>query len=219
MLFNKKFFNARRRIMNKKTIFFLALLLLSLTAMGCTPAATSTQDPLSAAVASPGDNVIQNALDVVGMLKTQDMVGLAAYVHPEKGLRFGPYGGFDTGSDQLFQASSIPELLPDTQTYVWGKYDGTGFPIELTFSDYFDEFVYDVDFANPHIIGNNVMIASGNSPSNIMDFYPDSVFVEFHFTGFEPDFAGIDWESLRLVFEQIDDTWYLIGIIHDQWTI
>jgi UDP-N-acetyl-2-amino-2-deoxyglucuronate dehydrogenase len=30
---------------------------------------------------------------------------------------------------------------------------------------------------------------------------------------------GMDWRSLRLVFEKKNDIWYLVGIIHDQWTI
>jgi hypothetical protein len=29
----------------------------------------------------------------------------------------------------------------------------------------------------------------------------------------------MDWRSLRLVFMQDGGTWYLAGIIHDQWTI
>jgi (p)ppGpp synthase/HD superfamily hydrolase len=29
----------------------------------------------------------------------------------------------------------------------------------------------------------------------------------------------MDWRSLRLVFEKKNDIWYLVGIIHDQWTI
>jgi (p)ppGpp synthase/HD superfamily hydrolase len=29
----------------------------------------------------------------------------------------------------------------------------------------------------------------------------------------------MDWRSLRLVFEKKDDIWYIVGIIHDQWTI
>jgi hypothetical protein len=42
--------------------------------------------------------------------------------------------------------------------------------------------------------------------------------VEYHFTGFEPDYGGLDWRSLRLVFMQDGDEWFLIGIVHDEWT-
>jgi hypothetical protein len=29
----------------------------------------------------------------------------------------------------------------------------------------------------------------------------------------------MDWRSLRLFLEQKDGTWYLVGIVHGQWTI
>ena len=43
--------------------------------------------------------------------------------------------------------------------------------------------------------------------------------MEYHFPGIDPKFEGMDWRSLRLVFEQKNCTWYLVGIIHAQWTI
>jgi hypothetical protein len=88
-----------------------------------------------------------------------------------------------------------------------------------TFADYYGEFVYDVDFENSHIIGNNTVIKSGNTINNILEAYPAGAFVEFHYKGFEPQYEGMDWKSLRLVFEQNGGVWYLVGITHDQWTI
>ena len=38
-------------------------------------------------------------------------------------------------------------------------------------------------------------------------------------TGFEPEYEGIDWKSLTLVFEKDSGDCYLVGIIHGQWTI
>jgi hypothetical protein len=29
----------------------------------------------------------------------------------------------------------------------------------------------------------------------------------------------MDWESLRLVFQEEGGVWYLVGVIHDEWTI
>lgn len=69
------------------------------------------------------------------------------------------------------------------------------------------------------MIGINNIIGKGNTTNNISEAYPQGQFVEFHFTGFNPEYAGIDWSSLRLVFEELDGTLYLVGIIHSQWTI
>jgi hypothetical protein len=42
--------------------------------------------------------------------------------------------------------------------------------------------------------------------------------VEYYFPGFDPQYGGMDWRSLKLVFSQADGSWNLAGIIHDEWT-
>ena len=39
----------------------------------------------------------------------------------------------------------------------------TGDPIKLTFKEYYKKFIYDVDFVNAKIIGNNHVIGAGNA--------------------------------------------------------
>lgn len=158
-------------------------------------------------------------IETIMLIKDKDMNTLSQYIHPTKGVRFSPYFFTDTEKDQVFTADQIAGLMRSTETINWGAYDGSGEPIELTFKDYYERFVYDKDFANPHVIGNNVAIGSGNTIDNTSKAYPTGYFVELHFKGFDPQFQGIDWESLRLVFEEYNDTLYLVGVIHGQWTI
>lgn len=54
--------------------------------------------------------------------------------------------------------------------------------------------------------------------TNVSQVYPAGEFVEFYFAGFDTEFGGVDWGSLRLIFEQLDDGWYLVGIVHYQTT-
>jgi len=164
-------------------------------------------------------NVIITAINTMKLLKNKEMAKLADLVHPQKGLRFSPYFFVDVENDKVFSAQQVAELNEDTTVYTWGIYDGIGEPIELTFNDYYEEFVYDEDFIDPHIIGNNTVIGRGNTIDNVTEAYPDGTFIEFHFTGFEEGYDGMDWRSLRLVFEQAEGQWYLVGIIHGQWTI
>ncbi|MCK9217644.1 MAG: hypothetical protein M0P77_06980 [Firmicutes bacterium] len=168
---------------------------------------------------SSTNNLVTQTMDVILLIKRKDMKTLSQYVHPIKGIRFTPYFYVDTQQDKVFTAQEVSGLMHDSQVMRWGFYDGSGNPIDLTFSDYYDKFVYDKDFANPHVIGNNVAIGGGNTIDNIREAYPEGYFLEFHFSQFDPQFSGIDWESLRLVFEKHDNTWYLVGIIHGQWTI
>ncbi|OJV66650.1 MAG: hypothetical protein BGO41_04305 [Clostridiales bacterium 38-18] len=181
---------------------------------------TLLQDQLNSEQTSTISNtVLLSALDVVQALKDQDMSVVSNYVDATIGVRFTPYGYVDTSNDLSFSSTAIATLMQDNTLYTWGAYDGSGDPITKTFSDYFSEFVYDEDYISPHIIGINTVIGTGNSINNIATVYPTATFVEFHFTGFDPQYSGIDWSSLILVFEPVGSDWKLIGIVHNQWTI
>jgi len=164
-------------------------------------------------------NLLSRTIDVIELLKEKDMEGLSEYVHPTKGLRFSPYAYVDVKSDQVFTKEEVAKLGEDTEVYTWGNFDGSGDPIKMNFNDYYNRFVYDKDFANPHIIGNNTEVGKGNTINNIHDVYTEGHFIEFHFTGFEDQYEGLDWRSLILVFEQHEGQWYLVGIVHNEWTI
>lgn len=166
------------------------------------------------------DNDINDEARVaINALKDKDMEEISELVHPKKGVRFSPYGYVDVENDLVFTASDVKGLFSDSTIYVWGSYDGIGNPIELTFEDYYKKFIYDVDFANAEQIGYNEILGRGNTLENSAEVYTDSIVVEYHFSGFEPQYEGMDWRSLRIVFEKDKGTWYIVGIIHDQWTI
>jgi hypothetical protein len=133
-------------------------------------------------------------------------------------VRFSPYA-YIRAEDLVFTPEQMRTIFNDTRQYTWGAYDGSGEPITLNFSDYYARFIYDVDFSQPKTIGYNTIVGRGNSLNNLVEFYPGVDFVEFHFPGFEPQYEGMDWRSLRLVFQRIDQVYKLVGIVHDQWTI
>jgi hypothetical protein len=164
------------------------------------------------------NTVLYTALQIINLIKEKDMAELSNYIHPTKGLRFTAYGHIDD-EDQVFNANQLADSLNNSQTFTWGRYDGTGDPIDLSFGDYYDKFIYDADFSSSHIIGINMIVGEGNTLNNIEEFYPNAEFIEFHFKGFDPQYEGMDWKSLRLVFEEENGNLYLVGIIHDQWTI
>jgi hypothetical protein len=172
-----------------------------------------------------GEAVAARAAQAIMALKDRDLDELADLVHPVKGVRFSPYTyvraepGAPEGEDLVFGAAQIPGLLADPTVYHWGAYDGSGEPIDLTFAAYYERFVYDVDFARPDVVGLDETVGQGNTINNIAEIYPEGVMVEYHFEGFDPQYAGLDWRSLRLVFEAQGGTWYLVGIVHDEWTI
>ena len=122
-------------------------------------------------------------------------------------------------ADVVFSSADIGDLSEDQGVYNWGHFDGTGDPINLEFDAYFTRFIYDADFARPHKVGYNKVIGSGNTINNLAEFFPECVFVEYHFDGFEHKLGRMDWRSLRLVLAEKGGAWYLVGVVHDEWTI
>lgn len=159
------------------------------------------------------------AAEVITALKNNDLVKLSTYVHPKKGVRFSPYSHIDTKEDLVFTANEINRIANNKTKYTWGVYDGVGNPIELTFGEYFKKFIYNQDFSNAKEIGYNHILGTGNTINNVFEAYPKDIVVEYHFSGFDPQYGGMDWASLRLVFESFKGDWYLVGVINDRWTI
>jgi hypothetical protein len=212
--------------MKFKPMIIILLVILALSA--CSPTPEVEQVPTLPLEPSPTPTFTpeppapptfeESAEQVINALAEKDLAAVAEVVHPELGVRFSPYA-YVEDSHQVFTAEELVNLPGSYETYLWGFFDGTGDPIELTFDDYYERFIYSADFANPEQMGVNERIGQGNSINNIEEFYPGSSFVEYHFSGFVEDYGGMDWVSLRLVFIEEDGSWFLVGIVHDQWTI
>jgi hypothetical protein len=149
------------------------------------------------------------------------MQQLAALVHPQQGVRFSPYI-HATAQDLRFLPAQLARLQSDSlinsTIYYWGTFDGSGEAINLTFAQYWQKFIFNRDYtsSNAQLVYNQPR-QRGNSLNNIQQVYPDSRMVEFHLPATQA--AGMDWSSLILVFQPNQGQWYLVGIVHDQWTI
>ncbi|MBU2635158.1 hypothetical protein KJ841_01625 [Patescibacteria group bacterium] len=158
-------------------------------------------------------------IETMTAIKDKDEEKLSSLAHPNKGVRFSPYTYVILEDDLVFSADELSNFFEDENIYTWGTYDGSGFPIDLTPSEYYDKIIYTADFLNAEQISYNRIIGKGNTINNTFEVYPDSIIVEYYFSGFDLNLEGFDWRSLRLVFEEKDNVWYLVGIINDHWTI
>jgi hypothetical protein len=212
--------------MIKKTFIIVGLLLLLLVSCSSDPVSDPPLQQEQTFIPSPTDEptapaplTLEEAAEmVINALAEKDLVAVAEVVHPEQGVRFSPYTYVEE-SHQVFTADELVDLPGSDVTYPWGHFDGTGDPIELTFDDYYQRFIYSADFANPEQMAVDEELGYSSMINNIADFYPGSSFVEYHFSGFVEDYGGMDWVSLRLVFTEEEGSWFLVGIVHDQWTI
>ncbi|GAB3427108.1 hypothetical protein [Niabella aquatica] len=157
--------------------------------------------------------------EVLTIFKNRQYAKLDSLIHPEEGVRFSPYATVSP-EDNRFSREAFQKMvtLNKNKKLNWGNYDGSGDPILLTPAEYFSKFVYDANFVNPQKFEINNFIQTGNSVNNLKSRYEGSDFTESHFSGTKK-YGEMDWKSVRLVFKQIDGKYYLVGVVHDQWTI
>ncbi len=156
------------------------------------------------------------ALTAIKALMRRDSAEFASYVDPRTCVRFSPYSYVDA-SDVCLRAGKLRDAFADPQVRHWGSYDGSGEPIDLTFEEYAARFVVDIDIAKttarPETLGENTV-------DNASTFYgPDATIIELYTPPSDPKLGGMDWRSLRIVMERDNQRYYVVGIIHAEWTI
>lgn len=156
---------------------------------------------------------------IMRAIKHGDMATLSTFVHPRKGVRFSPYWYVQPEEALTFSRKQIYNLFASKRKYHWGTEDASGDPIRLTARRYFKQWVYDRDFLNAENIGYNELFAGPTTMvCNFDDAYPEAIFVSFYDPGSESE-SEFDWASLFLAFEKKGKTWYLVGIIHNTYTM
>lgn len=163
--------------------------------------------------------LLNAACYVLQALKEADYAAVASVVHPEKGVTLTPYSTVDFESDRTLTRTEIKNLQEDDTVYTWGLTDGRGSLISMTTAQYFDVYVFDTDYTQAVQIGVDRVMISGNALENLTEAYPGCRFVDFSIPEQDPAMQGMDWSSLKLVFEPGEVSWYLVGIVHGQWTV
>ena len=87
----------------------------------------------------------------------------------------------------------------------------------MSLKNYLEKWVFVKDFTQSEVSLNEIK-HRGNTINNIKEIYPNSNFTENYLEGTE-EYAQMDWNSLRLVFEEYEGKLFLVGVINDQWTI
>ena len=163
-------------------------------------------------------DLISTSLEVLELIKNKDYEELSSHIHPDKGVRFSPYFFVDLANHKVLTSQEVEDLSQNSALINWGTFDGTGDTISLDFNGYYNRFIFDHDYTNAQLIGNNIPVGVGNITDNVSTQYPNAEFVEYHFTGFDQQYEGMDWRSLRLIFEESNGTLYLVAIVHGEWT-
>ena len=162
--------------------------------------------------------LLERAQAVLEQLREEDFSSLSALVHPEKGVTLTPFSTVTPGRDRSLTPSQVSAVAEDDEFYVWGVMNGSGAPIRSTPAEYFQRFVYNADYAEAPNMAVDTVLLSGNALENVEKAYPEGRFVDCSFPGLDPELGGYDWCSLKLVFEPWENDWYLVGLVHGEWT-
>ena len=154
---------------------------------------------------------------VIKLIKKRDISALSKYAHPKKGIMFSPYSDLKNNDNQIIEKKELVKIYEKNEELVWGEYDGTGARILLTFDNYFDRFIYDEDFIEYEPNYDSIM-GTGNSIENMNSVFPYARSVEYYTPGTE-EYAYMDWKSLRLLYEIYRGKYYLVAVVHNEWTI
>lgn len=163
--------------------------------------------------------ILQQAAQIQNYLATDNYQALTAFIHPTKGVRFSMYAYVHKDSDKVFSREQFTTYLQQSRIkFTWGAKDGSGELHITTLPDFLNNWVaaeqYEVKSAT-----FNKFQGSGNSLNNLKEVYPGADFVEFYHSGKNPEYQGMDWRAMRLVFEEYQGKYYLVAIVNDQWTI
>jgi len=165
-----------------------------------------------------GIDLVTLAYSVLENIRDEDFHALSRVVHPEYGVVFSPSATINLTTDRRFNIEQVAAIGSDSNVYVWGVYNGSGVPIELTPAEYFAGFIPAAEHMETSVIGVNQIVRSGNALENITEVFPHSEFVDFHNPGGEPA-EELDWSSLRLVFEDYNGYLRLVAIVFSKRTV
>jgi len=199
---------------------YLLIWILALFFIGCNQG--NKRDHETAAIktdrgVSRQDSINAIAFKALNALKNKDYSTFAMLFHPVEGVRFSPYGFIDPTHKQVLGKDFL-EAINRNWILTWGHFDGTGEAIKLRVKPYIEKFIYNADYLNAEQKSFDHIIGKGNSIDNLKETYPGLHFTEYYFKGFDEKYRGLDWCSLRFVFKKYNDNYYLVAVIHDQWT-
>ncbi|MDF2553344.1 MAG: hypothetical protein K0R77_2619 [Chryseobacterium sp.] len=170
------------------------------------------QDALSTEVALKKTND-----EVLQALKIGYYDIFANYIHPQKGVRFSMYAFVNKNEDKHFSRADFEKYQSSKTVFIWGSRDGSGEIYKATLNAYLKDWVFKKDFTKSEYAFNK-FLGGGNSLNNLKEIYPNSDFTENFLSGSEKN-GGMDWNSLRFVFEEFDGKYYIVAVINDEWTI
>lgn len=160
-------------------------------------------------------NVLRLNKEIMTLLKNKEYDAISAYLSTEKGLQFSMYS-YVSGGDKVFTKMEFDKYVNSDIRFTFGEKDGLAEKYTVSLKDYFRGWVFKKDFSKAKV-NFEAFEGRGNTKNNIKEKYPSSIVVENYIKG-TAEYSYMDWNSLILVFDKLDDQYVLVGIVNNQWT-
>ena len=151
---------------------------------------------------------LESATTVMRALKNGNMETVANWAHKDKGVRFSPNGTVNVDTDQNIDADALAGLMSDDEVRVWRSAGEGEEAIEMTFAEYYEQYVYDHDYAAVEPTENETQ---ADSIGNLLEVYPADEYSYVEYYASDDNGSSL----IRLVFEKIGQDHALAAIIHD----
>ena len=155
--------------------------------------------------------------EIISSFKSNDYARFSEFIHPHKGIRFSMYAYVQPEKDKHFSREDFNRYISMPTKFTWGEKDGTGDLLVVSLKNYLQQWVFKRDFTQAQFYLNEFK-GKGNSLNNLIKIYPNADFTENYIPGSEK-YSGMDWNSLRFVFEEFQGEYYLVAVINDEWTV
>ena len=139
-------------------------------------------------------------------IKFRNFKLLEKIIHPNLGVKFSLYP-YVLANDMVFSHENFKLRYDDNYVYNWNIHEENA--ANLTFKDYYSNYIYPYDYAISNKISYNNITKKGSVIDNSFNFYPSSIIVEYKMDD-DVEFSN---SFLRLVFLEFKKKWYLTGII------
>ncbi len=197
--------------------FYIGMQYKEVQQLNMSAALYQSQDAPASVPKPKNEDVTAVSKKVLTALRNKDYAALEA-LSSSDGLVFEEYPNLDFTKSDITK-ERISDVPTDTQKRLFGYTDGKGDPIFLTTAEYVEKWIYNHDYLNAPETAVDKVLGSGNSLNTLMEKKGNRTMVAFHFEGFKPEFEGMDWTTLYLVFDIEGGEYKLRGIAKDNWTI
>lgn len=164
------------------------------------------------------NELIHTSSNIFSYLQNEDFEKLAKEVDPVEGIIFSLFADFGAepgyGGEYVKLSKDDIKNAADKQ-FVWG-YDDSDKEYKMTLKDYVNEMLLSLngeEVIYKKITFNQSAFEFGGVINMIHENYPNAKYVEYYAPNWNGD--NRTFQSIRFIFQERDNVWYLIGISRD----